>query len=227
MKFISMDCSKCGGHIDIDTSNEFIKCKYCDTPYRIENNDGHLNIIRLEERVSNLEKEQSGIKETISKVSIDQIQMQFENLFLRVVDGAQGTQTLAMLVSSQKTEYLQINDLEYSQLKSTGFFESDREPFTTVNVLEVGEYLKSEFPDIDINIMPFPHFGSHSRMGISGMSIRGCIKISYNKPSAVILLVVRENLFIKNKRVLGKNAMQNHSRLMELLMRRYKNVAFK
>lgn len=55
MKKMSLDCSKCGGTLEITDQMSFFECQHCGTPYLVESSDGGLRIQRLEARVDTLE----------------------------------------------------------------------------------------------------------------------------------------------------------------------------
>lgn len=70
MNKIILDCSKCGGALDITDDMELFKCPYCGVPYMVERSEGSVRIVKLEQRVDKLEVEQRGLR---AKIELDEL----------------------------------------------------------------------------------------------------------------------------------------------------------
>jgi DNA-directed RNA polymerase subunit RPC12/RpoP len=81
MTTIVLDCQKCGGSLTITEDLEIFKCEYCSTPYMVKREGGATRIIRLEQRVDQLEDHQVLLKAGVSALSqINDIKAQREKL---------------------------------------------------------------------------------------------------------------------------------------------------
>ena len=77
MQKITLDCSRCGGALEITEDMELFKCPYCETPYIVERSEGSVRIVKLEQRVDKLEVRQRGIG---ASMELDQLLAKREEL---------------------------------------------------------------------------------------------------------------------------------------------------
>jgi DNA-directed RNA polymerase subunit RPC12/RpoP len=121
MDKIVLDCSKCGGVLEITQDIEIFKCQYCGTPYMVERSEGTVRIIKLEQRVEKIEAEQSKIRVEVMEKEFLQIIDEIEQvrldekhylknsnrLFDNITDFAQGINKLYQKAFELKQEYTQ------------------------------------------------------------------------------------------------------------------------
>jgi len=72
MDKLALDCSKCGGALEITPDMEVFKCPFCGVPYMVEREEGTVRVIRLEQRVRVLEEKQSTTDKAVSEISARQ-----------------------------------------------------------------------------------------------------------------------------------------------------------
>ena len=72
MDKLALDCSKCGGALEITPDMDMFKCPFCGVPYMVERKDGTTRVIRLEQRVSVLEEKQVFTDQAVSEIGARQ-----------------------------------------------------------------------------------------------------------------------------------------------------------
>ncbi len=77
MAKITLNCSKCGGTLEITDDKELFKCQYCGTPYLVERSEGNIRIQKLERRLDTLEAKQYEIN---AKMELDKVITERQNL---------------------------------------------------------------------------------------------------------------------------------------------------
>jgi DNA-directed RNA polymerase subunit RPC12/RpoP len=73
MTKITLDCTKCGGALEITEGTELFQCTYCGTPYLVERSEGSVRVVRLEERVDQLEADQHVMRVDVARVELEQL----------------------------------------------------------------------------------------------------------------------------------------------------------
>ena len=86
-----LNCSQCGGRLEVTEDIELFKCEYCGMPYMVERSGGTVQIIELRQRLGALEEGVSALSE------IDSIVAQREQLEAELSSGGVPALPLAIL----------------------------------------------------------------------------------------------------------------------------------
>jgi len=79
--YITLDCQKCGGSLEISDEFEIYSCPYCGMQYLVQSSEKGITIRKLDERVSKVENEQTEIKINLLASDLEQIRSKINEVF--------------------------------------------------------------------------------------------------------------------------------------------------
>lgn len=73
MNKITLDCSQCGGPLEVTEDMELFRCPHCETPFLVERSEGSIKINRLEKRVDSLEEDHRNLTAFVANKELDKM----------------------------------------------------------------------------------------------------------------------------------------------------------
>jgi ribosomal protein S27E len=73
MTFTALECTKCGGALQVSSAAEVVTCEYCNVTHLVEREGGSIQLIELQRRLDKLEDDQIRSSRSILALRLDKI----------------------------------------------------------------------------------------------------------------------------------------------------------
>jgi len=189
MNKISLDCSKCGGHLEITKNMELFKCPYCNMPYMVQREEGETRIIKLEERVSDLEENISEIFNNSILSELAAIDKEYEMLAINhdSLSSRPDVQKKYVVVVQKEHKLIQ----EYVSEGGT-----DTRILSRMNLIVVSDYLRGKLNGATISQLYVP-FGPHPNTSSLKPEGRGVIIVRKSFLNVVRIGVYEDGIVLR------------------------------
>jgi DNA-directed RNA polymerase subunit RPC12/RpoP len=151
---IILNCSQCGGTLEVTDEMDLFKCQYCDMPYMVKRSDGSVQIVQLEQRVAKIEREQENLRRNAIESEWRELTKEREVIVgkRRAQSGnirkpARSLTNLFERALKLKREYIEVGG-------------SDPRIIGMPNPIEISQKLQEVFPEYSAKVVPF---GSNTR----------------------------------------------------------------